>query len=172
MRRFRPLLAYATLAALLATSAYASSPSPAMQRQLDKVKGATKRYRDVNIALRDGYLASSRCEEQPGVGVMGFHYYNPELGNDPQIDPLHPEFLLYTPTATGGRRLVAVEYMRIDVDQDRSTDFDRPKFFGRKFNGPMYGHFPGQPIHYDLHVWLFLNNPDGVFARYNPNAHC
>ena len=170
MHRFRLLLAFAALAALLATSAYAITP--AMQRHLDSAKSATKRYRDVNVALRDGYLASSHCEELAGVGAMGFHYYNPELGSNPQIDPLHPEFLLYTPTASGGRRLVGIEYMRADGDQDRSTDSDRPRFFGHKFNGPMFGHFPGQPIHYDLHVWLFLENPDGVFARYNPNAHC
>jgi hypothetical protein len=26
--------------------------------------------------------------------------------------------------------------------------------------------------HYDLHVWLFGENPDGLFAAYNPDATC
>ncbi|HEY0023756.1 MAG TPA: hypothetical protein VGB24_12620 [Longimicrobium sp.] len=26
--------------------------------------------------------------------------------------------------------------------------------------------------HYDLHVWLYRENPRGVFAQFNPNATC
>ena len=145
---------------------------PKMQRHLDKVKAATKRYKDVGVALRDGYLASDHCEEKPGVGAMGYHYINPQFFGDRRIRPLHPEELLYLPTRSGGRRLGGVEYARADADQDLSTDSDRPDFYGRRFDGPMAGHFPGQPIHYDLHVWLFQDNPKGVFARYNPKASC
>jgi hypothetical protein len=148
------------------------SPGPKMQRHLDQVKDATKRYKEVEMALRDGYLASDHCEAKPGVGAMGYHYTNPELLGDRRIRPLHPEQLLYVPTPSGGRRLGGVEYSRADADQDLSTDLDRPDFYGRRFNGPMAGHFPGQPIHYDLHVWLFQDNPDGVFARYNREASC
>jgi hypothetical protein len=162
------------IVALPSGSAYASSPSAKMQRYLDKVKAATKRYRDVDVALRDGYLASAVCEEKPGGGgAMGYHYFNPEFSIDPRIEGVHPEILVYLPARSGGLRLGAVEYMRFDVDQDLSTDSDRPRFRKRRpFNGPMSGHFPGQPIHYDLHVWLFKDNPTGVFARYNPDAFC
>ena len=149
-----------------------NSPGPRMQRHLDEVTAATKRYKRVDVALRDGYLASDRCEEKRGVGAMGYHYINPKFVADRRIRPLHPEQLLYLPTRSGGRRLAGVEYSRVDADQDVSTDSDRPAFYGRRFNGPMAGHFRGQPIHYDLHVWLFQDNPEGVFARYNREASC
>jgi hypothetical protein len=82
-----------------------------------------------------------------------------------------PEQLLYAPEGNR-RKLVAVEYMVPDADQNLSTDDDRPSLFGRAFDGPMPGHNPRQPIHYDLHVWVWQANPDGVFAQWNPNVEC
>ena len=26
--------------------------------------------------------------------------------------------------------------------------------------------------HYDLHVWLYRDNPSGMFAQFNPNVSC
>jgi hypothetical protein len=26
--------------------------------------------------------------------------------------------------------------------------------------------------HYDLHVWLYRENPRGTFAQFNPNVNC
>jgi hypothetical protein len=36
----------------------------------------------------------------------------------------------------------------------------------------MPGHQPGMPIHYDLHVWLWMDNPSGMFAPWNPRVRC
>jgi hypothetical protein len=39
----------------------------------------------------------------------------------------------------------------------------------------MEGHEPLMPRelhHYDLHVWLFKENPSGLFAATNPNVGC
>ena len=36
--------------------------------------------------------------------------------------------------------------------------------FGRGFDGPMEGHEPGMPVHYDLHAWVWKRNPGGTFA--------
>ncbi|MCA1639594.1 MAG: hypothetical protein LC768_14895 [Acidobacteria bacterium] len=47
-----------------------------------------------------------------------------------------------------------------------------PSLFGRSFNGPMPGHGPGEPVHYDLHVWAWRNNPNGMFAQFNPKLSC
>jgi hypothetical protein len=44
--------------------------------------------------------------------------------------------------------------------------------FGRAFDGPMAGHGPDQPPHYDLHVWTWRVKPAGLFAAYNPNLIC
>jgi hypothetical protein len=31
---------------------------------------------------------------------------------------------------------------------------------------------PAEMAHYDLHVWLFKNNPEGMFAPTNPAVKC
>jgi hypothetical protein len=28
------------------------------------------------------------------------------------------------------------------------------------------------PIHYDLHLWFWADNPGGFFAPFNPNLSC
>jgi len=99
---------------------------------------------------------------------MGFHYVNPAAIQDPKLDPLKPEVLLYE-QLTGGLKLIGVEYVKVDADQGLTTDGD---LFGRAFDGPMLGHAPGMPIHYDLHVWLQKRNPSGLFAQWNPDVRC
>ncbi|MEH0423926.1 hypothetical protein [Streptomyces sp. B21-083] len=74
--------------------------------------------------------------------------------------------------ATESRRLVGAEWIVVDKDQNLATDDDRPSLFGVPFDGPMLGHEPGMPIHYDLHVWLWKKNPSGMFARWNPTVTC
>ncbi|WP_405817335.1 hypothetical protein OG241_22700 [Streptomyces sp. NBC_01390] len=74
--------------------------------------------------------------------------------------------------ATESRRLVGAEWIVVDKDQNLATADDRPSLFGVPFDGPMLGHEPGMPIHYDLHVWLWKKNPSGMFARWNPTVTC
>jgi hypothetical protein len=52
------------------------------------------------------------------------------------------------------------------------TDNDRPSNLGHAFDGPMPGHEPGIPVHYDLHAWVWRHNPAGGFAAWNSNVHC
>ena len=40
------------------------------------------------------------------------------------------------------------------------------------FDGPMEGHSPVMPRHYDLHVWVWHHNPSGMFSMWNPNVSC
>jgi hypothetical protein len=127
-------------------------------------------YADVQRALADGFVPVSDCTSSP-AGAMGVHFLNPAREMAP-VDPTKPAILLYLPTGDGGYRLLGAEWFQADADQDLSTDGDRPTLWGRPFNGPMLGHEPGMPIHYDLHVWLFQANPDGVFAPWNPSVHC
>ena len=60
----------------------------------------------------------------------------------------------------------------IDRDQDPATDDDRPTLFGQAFDGPTAEPQAGLPVHYDLEVWLWRHNPDGLFATFNRNVHC
>jgi hypothetical protein len=110
-------------------------------------------------------MPTEECAANPdGEGAMGMHYVNPKLAWDSEVSSTEPEILVYAPTGDGERELAAVEWMAPDADQDKATDDDRPSLFGQDFEGSRDGHEEGQPIHYDLHAWLFKDNPSGMFA--------
>lgn len=174
-------LALLTGTAVAATTHHAkrapAKPVP-VTVQLQKVKAALAKYQSVDVAKADGYVMTGPCEMTPTsagaswwAGAMGVHFVNNALTRQ-RPNPLKPAVLVYLPTAAGGFQLVAAEYFQADADQNVETDSDRPTLFGRAFDGPMQGHAPGMPIHYDLHVWLWKHNPSGTFAPYNPDARC
>ncbi len=103
------------------------------------------------------------CAEAPGLGAMGYHYVNPELIGDGRVDPTRPEVLLFAPTKKGPK-LVGVEYLVFDADGLLETDDDRPTMLGHGLEGPMPGHEPGMPVHYDLHAGCTraANSPRGT----------
>jgi hypothetical protein len=143
--------------------------------QIAAVRAATAQFHDVNVAIAAGYLdpANGTCEydRENGTGAMGIHSGNPGVLQDPNIDPLRPEVLLYLPKPEGGFRLVGVEYVRYVFGSDPASA-PAIALFGHPFDGPMPGHFPGMPWHQELHVWVWANNPDGLFTRWNPAISC
>lgn len=156
-----------------AHTGHGHSAAPASQADdLRRARAATRRFRDVRVAREAGYVATGECAQDPKYGGMGIHYANEELLADGELDVAKPEVLVYEPMPSGRLRLGAVEYFQADADQDMHTDPDRPYLFDLPFDGPMLGHEPGMPIHYDLHVWLYRHNPAGLFAAWNPRVHC
>lgn len=155
-------------AGCLLASAIGAAPAVAAQggqQGLAEVRRVTAVYHDVDAAIAAGYVPTGPCE--PG---MGYHFVNFEQFG--QMDPLVPEALLYAPSGNGQLRLVGVEWFKVDADQDLATDDDRPSLFGKEFDGPMPGHAPGMPIHYDLHAYIWEGNPDGVLETWNWNITC
>lgn len=133
---------------------------------LSDVRRATEQYHDVQVALDDGFKNTHEC-----VPEMGIHFVHPSRMQDAVLDPERPEVLMYEPHESGDGstqyKLVGVEYF-IAADQVDST----PTLFDEEFQGPMTGHTPEEPEHYDLHAWVWRNNPDGVFVPHNPNVEC
>ena len=102
-------------------------------------------------------------------GGMGVHFLNLQAIG-PTLDPAKPQVLLYEPVGDK-LRLVAAEWF-VPTNVAGAT---RPSIFGHELQGPMEGHEPLQPKglhHYDLHVWLWKNNPGGVFSPTNPAVKC
>ncbi len=170
------LMVVGVMLASLATFVMAApggATDPGVLKDLAAARRATAKYHDVTTALDDGYISTIGCVEVPGLGVMGIHYINPRL-MPPPVDLSTPEVLLYVPTENGVR-LVGVEYF-FPIGAPGAPVPDpappAPIIFGRAMNGPMPGHEPSQPPHYDLHVWLWEGNPDGTFADFNPNVRC
>jgi hypothetical protein len=142
-----------------------SPMSPGDRVDLRRARVATAKYHNVKRALRDGYRPTGGCVESES-GVMGIHYINDALASDGgTFDVTRPELLLYVP-GPFGPRLVGLEYFAPDTGQPA------PHLFGQRFDGPMAGHEPGQPVHYDLHVWAWWPNPNGLFAQFNPWVSC
>ncbi|GGO84086.1 hypothetical protein GCM10011584_00810 [Nocardioides phosphati] len=171
MRRslLRIPLALTAAAGLVSTALVGGTADAGAPDGVAAIRAATARFHDPQVAIDAGYIPTDVCVEAPGLGVMGQHWINPSLVGS--IDLRHPAILLYQP-GTDGPELVAVEYFQPDADQDLSTDGDRPSLLGHPFDGPMLGHEPGMPIHYDLHAWVWQHNPAGTFAQFNPRGSC
>jgi hypothetical protein len=140
------------------------SESSAMHESnlLQSVRGATSRFHSFTQAIMAGYEEDDHCVSVPGLGGMGYHWANPLLV-DPFFDPLKPEVVLYARGPGGNLRLVALEYIVINVGQPRPLFGDQPFDVG------------GTPVpvpHWSLHVWLYENNPSGMFRPFNPNISC
>ncbi len=144
-----------------------SAGPTALTPELIRVRDGLVRFKDVNAAVAEGYVSLEECVAGPG-GAMGVHYLNKELVGS--TDPLKPTILQYEPRG-GGMKLAGAEWL-VPVE---AAGGEAPVLFGRKFNGPMPGHEPAMPkelVHYDLHAWLFIDAPTGVFADFNPNVKC
>jgi hypothetical protein len=144
-------------------------------KDLAAVRRATAKYHDVQVAIDAGYIPTEVCVSGPGGAAMGYHYVNPSLAMDPAISLTEPEVLLYAPNDEGGIRLVGVEYFFAIGAPGTPVPPNPPPaplLFGRAFDGPMLGHDPDMPPHYDLHVWVWQANPDGIFALFNRNISC
>jgi hypothetical protein len=155
----------------LAVSSIVASAANAANDPWQAVKAATARFHSLRQAEAAGYVQASPCVGPP-QGAEGIHFDNAVLMADDAIDATRPEVLLYVPKANGKLRLVGVEYWKVDADGNLATTGDRPSIFGQPFDGPMPGHNPTMPVHYDIHVWLFSENPLGLFAPFNPNLSC
>lgn len=186
MKAQRNMLSQSVAVALaFAVSSLAAPPVMAqgakkLPPELQRARDALDKYRDPVVAVRDGYWSTVGCVtfakaagkgEVPSYkpGGMGVHFVNFGLLGKP-IDPLKPQVLVYEP-AGDKLQLVAVEWF-VPVSPEVKG---RPQLFGQPFDGPMEGHYPLQPKvlnHYDLHVWLWKENPHGMFAPTNPNLKC
>ena len=188
---------FAAAAAVLALCA-ADPAAAETEPDLAAVRAAAERFRDVNVALAEGYVATpgNVCETaqhmgQPAaLGAMGIHYFRPDLlgitappnprvaGNGTHTDFLRPAILIYEPQADGSLELVAVENLVFESAWRAAGNTAPPSFHGRP-----YEHMaddPATPVdeahmfepHFDRHVWVFRDNPNGVYAPYNPNVTC
>ena len=133
---------------------------------LKSLKQATARFHSTTQAIKAGYQPNNHCVAVPGLGGMGYHWANRSL-TDPDFNPTQPEVLLYAPDRNGNLKLVAVEFVVINVGQPR------PSFGGHLFdiNGVPPLQRAGVP-HWSLHVWLYEDNPNGIFTPFNPNISC
>ncbi len=139
-----------------------------VQRAVSELREATARFHSLDVAIKEGYAPFGPCFSDP-AGGMGFHYANAELMEDPGVDPLHPELLLYEEQADGSLRFVGVEYLTFQAAWHEAGNRGLPRLFGEKFH--LNSTLLSEPF-YLLHNWAWKHNPNGRFSDWNPRVSC
>jgi hypothetical protein len=165
---------------------------------LEQVRAATARFRDVKVALAEGYVRDpmNLCDtadmmgRPASLGAMGIHFFRPDLlgisappnprvnGQGTHTDFTRPAILIYEPQAGGSLELVAVENLVFQKSWHAAGNKKPPSFHGVAYDTMQDD--PSTKIdeahmfepHYDRHVWLYRDNPNGMFAQFNPNVSC
>lgn len=194
---FASFVAAAVIAAVLAVEPSRAASAPG-EPDLAAVRAATERFKDVNVALAEGYVrdpgnmcdAAEMMGKPASLGVMGIHFFRPDLlgitappnprvnGNGTHTDFLKPSILIYEPQQDGSLALVAVENLVFIKAWEAAGNKQPPSFHGKAYD--LMQDDPATTIdeahmfepHYDRHVWIYRDNPNGVFAQFNPNVTC
>jgi hypothetical protein len=139
--------------------------------QLDVVRDATRRFRDVDKAVDAGYVQFFGCVHEPLAGSMGIHFVNGTLAGDAVVDLAKPEALTYEVAPNGELALVGVEYVVFKEAWD-AAHAEPPSLFGHPFVLVPEGNRYGIPAFYALHAWAWRSNPTGPFKDWNPAVLC
>jgi hypothetical protein len=139
------------------------------------VRKATERFRDINVAMAEGWVPATPCVSGPDTGAMGVHFVHPQPDRvgDGVLEADSPEFLIYEPLPGGAMRLVGVEFVVLASDwEHRHPKGGTPSLEGNLLNFVGAPNRYGLPAFYELHVWAWENNPKGSFADWNTRVSC
>jgi hypothetical protein len=175
-RTFRPSSLY-TLCALaimsLPTASALAQSSSDSSLLAQKVRHATARFLNINVALAEGWVPATPCVSGPDTGAMGVHLVLPPRLNDAVLDATQPEALIYEPMANGAMRLVGVEFIVLaNVWALHNAPPAVPALEGNLLNYIGEPNRFGLPAFYELHVWAWEQNPRGTLADWNTQVSC
>lgn len=164
------LAAIATAGSASMAVAREDKPHEAATGLVREVRLATRDFHDVAVAIAAGYASAGSCVSGPQVGAMGIHYPNGALVADGILDARRPEILVYE--QRGGRlRLLGVEFLVIAQQWD-ANNAAPPVLMGQHFHYVGSPNRYGLPPFYELHVWAWRDNANGMFADWNPAVSC
>jgi len=151
----------------------AAPPKMETSPLIEKVRAATARFRDINVALREGWIVATPCVSGPDTGAMGVHLVTGSRLADGIIGADEPEALIYEPLPGGAMRLVGVEFIELAGDwTTRHPDGPPPALEGNLMNLIGAPNRFGLPAFWELHVWAWEDNPKGNFADWNTHVSC
>jgi hypothetical protein len=184
----------------LALTGIAACASDTNEPSLDDVKSMAEKYRDVSVAKAEGYTTDNKCTTAAmlgfpaGMGGMGLHYVRRDLlglppkpappgsgrvrGTGTYTDFRKPAMLVYEPQADGSLELVAVENLVFASAWQAAGKKGPPTFRGEPYvllaDKPQtqVDEAHGWEPHYELHLWLFRDNPNGMYSEFNPRVTC
>ena len=140
---------------------------------IDRVRRATGRYRDISVAIAEGWVAGTPCVSGPNTGAMGVHFVLPARIGDGVLNADEPEALIYEPQRNGALRLVGVEFIvPVEAWETKNPTAGPPALDGHLTNLVDAPNRYGLPSFYELHVWAWEDNPQGSFADWNTEVSC
>jgi hypothetical protein len=158
------VLVMAVAPGALSAQSSGAAVDAATARQVERIRTATVAFKELDAAVVAGYSANGGgCVANPPEGVMGYHHVNQSLLDD-RLEVESPEMLVYERVPDGEYRLNGVEY--IVPFSARAATAEPPTVMGQQLKPA-----PGLELWY-LHVWVWLDNPSGLFADWNPRAEC
>ena len=138
-------------------STAAVEPPSQLQKELAQARAATAKYHNINKALEDGYV-----DIDVFIPNMGFHYLRPAL-LDATFEADKPELLVYAIHPENNHlRLVAVEYavpLALSAAPPEGFTGDEDHWHMNEEFGL-----------WTLHAWVWMHNPNGLFAEFNPRV--
>ena len=177
-RRLAAALFSAAVLAGLAVSGATAAPPAGHGKAFAEVRAATARFASLKQAAKAGYglppapAPLHECISSfDGSGAMGFHYINGNL-LDTTVDPTKPEALVYAPDANGKLHLVALEYVVFQAPWIAEHGSEMPSLFGEMFMATPEPNRYAIPAFFSLHLWLYQDNPAGLFTPFNPTVSC
>jgi hypothetical protein len=139
---------------------------------LKKVRDATERFQNVEVAEADGYELQFGCVSGDSAGAMGLHYVNGNLVNKGEVNVKYPQIVIYESTADGRLRLIGADYLVLAEGWDKNHPGAPPELMGQLFHLFDAPNRFGLPAFYTLHVWAWKDNPNGAFVNWHPNVSC
>jgi len=138
---------------------------------LEAVRASTERFKDVAVAVAEGYVLQFGCVSGDDSGAMGMHYINGALVNAGILDATRPQIVIYEPQADGSLRLIGADFLVL-ADTWNATHSAPPELMGQSFHLFTSPNRFGLPAFYTLHVWAWKNNPNGAFVNWHPHVSC
>lgn len=132
-----------------------------LEDQLKYVRQSTMKFHSFEQAAKAGYAEDLPFNPSPYVPNMGYHYINVGL-IDGTFEMDKPEILLYVPNEDGQLKLVGIEYA-VPI---AASPTPPEGFMGDEDHWAENPNVAGGS--WTLHVWMPLENPDGIFAEMNP----
>jgi hypothetical protein len=141
-----------------------SGYSPDVREGVARVREATNRFHSLDSAVAAGYpRESAQCYANGAEGAMGFHHVNRDYV-DARLDLDHPEILIYERLPDGRYVLNGVEFI---IPYTRwPADSTAPVLLGQRLKS-----YDDLRI-WSVHMWVWKENPSGLFADWNPAVHC
>ena len=162
---------YPTLGSAQDAHAHATPAAGTAQGLIDVVRDATARFKDVKVAIAEGYALQFGCVSGSDSGAMGLHYVNATLVSSGLLDPTRPQIVIYEPTPDGKLKLIGADYLVL-ADAWNKTHSAPPELMGQLFHLFEAPNRFGLPTFYTLHVWAWKDNPNGAFVNWHPNVSC